>query len=178
MASSTRHTRSSDRDQVALAAVLIVIGVIGVITQLWEPNPDIGGWILLVIGLGFLGTFAYTRRYGYAVPAGILTGLGAGIVASQSIRWSGSEAEGGAVVLGLGLGFLSIFLLQTLASEVRNGWWPAIPGGILSTVGGVLLIGGDAVKALDYWGVAVVVIGLVVLYRALVHGRTAEPPVR
>ena len=31
--------------------------------------------------------------------------------------------------------------LQAFAADVRNTWWPAIPGGILSAVGGALLIG-------------------------------------
>ena len=159
------HVRAHERDQVIFAVVLIAIGVIGVITQYWRPNADIGGWVVMVIGLGFLGLFAYTRTYGYAVPGGIMTGLGAGIVVSQTVPWATSEGEGGAVVLGLGLGFLSILLLQTLAAEVRNSWWPVIPGGILATVGTALLIGGQAVQALDYWGIALVAIGLIVLWR-------------
>lgn len=162
----TRHARSGERDQVVFAIVLIAIGLIGVVSQVWQPTADIGGWIVLVIGLGFLGVFAYTRSYGYSVPGGILTGLGAGIVASQSINWTTGEGEGGAVVLGLGLGFLSILVLQAFAAEVRNNWWPVIPGGILSTVGVALLIGGQAVELLDYWGLAVVAIGLIVLWRA------------
>jgi hypothetical protein len=166
-----RHASSGERDQVVFAAVLIAIGVIGLITQFWKPTPDLGGWVVLVIGLGFLGIFAYTRRYGYAVPGGIMTGLGAGIVVSQAFNWTTGEGEGGAVVLGLGLGFLSILALQAIADEIRNSWWPLIPGGILSAVGGALLIGGQAVELLDYWGVAVVVIGLIVLWRAFATRR-------
>lgn len=160
------HAQSGERDQVVLAVVLIAIGLIGVVSQLWQPSPDIGGWIVLVIGLASLAVFATTRRYGFAIPAGVLTGLGVGIVASRSLAWATSEGEGGAVVLGLGLGFLSIIALQSFATEVRNGWWPAIPGGILSVVGAALLVGGQAVQLLDYWGIAVVVIGLLVLWRA------------
>lgn len=178
MTHSTRPVRSTERDQVVFAMVLIVIGVIGVISQLWHPTADVGGWVVLVIGLGFLGVFGYTRRYGYSVPGAILTGLGAGIVVSQTFRWSSGEGEGGAVVLGLGLGFLSIFLLQTFASEVRNSWWPAIPGGILSVVGIALLIGGGAIQALDYWGLAVIGIGLLLLFRGLTRDRDDAPPVR
>ena len=57
-------------------------------------------------------------------------------------------------------------LLQRFAAEVRNGWWPVLPGGFLTVVGGALLIGGQAVEVLDYWGIAVVAIGLLVLWRA------------
>jgi hypothetical protein len=166
MAHPTRHAHSGERDQMVFAIVLIAIGLIGVITQVWKPSADVGGWVVLVIGLGFLAAFASTRRYGYSIPGGIMTGLGAGIVVSQAFTWKTGEGEGGAVVLGLGLGFLSILLLQRFAVEVRNSWWPVIPGGILTAVGAALLIGGQAVKALDYWGVAVVAIGLLVLWRA------------
>jgi hypothetical protein len=148
------------------AIVLIAIGLIGVITQIWKPSADLGGWVVLVIGLGFLAAFASTRRYGYSIPGGIMTGLGAGIVVSRALPWTSGEGEGGAVVLGLGLGFLSILLLQRFAAEVRVSWWPVIPGGILTTVGGALLVGGQAVELLDYWGVAIVAIGLLVLWRA------------
>jgi hypothetical protein len=162
-----RHIHRRERDQVTFAIVLIALGALGVIGQYWHPSADLGGWVVMVIGLGFLGLFGYTREYRYAVPGGIMTGLGAGIVASQSIAWTTGEGEGGAVVLGLGLGFLSILALQTLAAEIHNTWWPAIPGGILATVGTALLIGGQAVQLLDYWGIGLVVIGIVVLWRAM-----------
>jgi len=170
MTQAPRHIQSQ-RDQVTFAIVLIAIGVIGVVTQYWQPRADIGGWVVMVIGLGFLGLFGYTREYRYSVPGGIMTGLGAGIVASQSIHWATSEGEGGAVVLGLGLGFLSILVLQAYASGVRNSWWPVIPGGILATVGAALFIGGQAVQMLDYWGIALVAIGVIVLWRAMASRR-------
>lgn len=174
MAHHTQHAHTGERDQVVFAIILIAIGLIGLVTQVWQPSPDVGGWVVLVIGLAFLGIFGYTRRYGYAIPAGVLTGLGAGIVVSESVSWPSGEGEGGAVVLGLGLGFLAIIALQSFATEVRNGWWPAIPGGILSVVGAALLIGGQAVELLDYWGVAILAIGLFVLWRAFA---TRRPPV-
>jgi len=170
MTHAPRHIQTQ-RDQVTFAIVLIAIGVIGVVTQYWQPSADIGGWVVMVIGLAFLALFGSAREYRYAVPGGIMTGLGAGIVASQSVHWATSEGEGGAVVLGLGLGFLSILALQTFAAGVHNRWWPLIPGGILGSVGTALLIGGQAVQLLDYWGIALVAIGLVVLWRALASRR-------
>jgi hypothetical protein len=167
MTHAPRHVERRERDQLTFAIVLIAIGVIGVVTQYWQPSADIGGWVVMVIGIGFLALFGFTREYRYSVPGGIMTGLGAGIVVSQAVPWTTGEGEGGAVVLGLGLGFLSILLLQSLASELRNAWWPVIPGGILATVGTALLIGGQAVQLLDYWGIAIIGIGVLVLWRAL-----------
>ena len=54
----------------------------------------------------------------------------------------------------------------------RNHWWPIIPGGILTVVGGALLIGGQAVDLLDYWGVAIIAVGLFVLWRAWSEARS------
>jgi hypothetical protein len=159
------------RDRMAFAVVLIVVGAAGLASRVWQPASDVGGWIVLLIGLALAGAFVYTRRYGYLVAGGILTGLGAGIVASESFRFASTEGSGGAVVLGLGLGFLSIWLLASLANIERNHWWPVIPGGILTIVGTALLIGGQAVEALDYWGIGVIAIGLIVLWRALTQDR-------
>src|SRR5690348_2998147 len=94
MSNTTQPVRSDGRDQVVFAIALIGIGAIGLISQVWRPNADLGGWVVLVIGLAFLAGFGYTRRYGYVVPGGIMTGLGAGILASQLIRWSTNEGEG------------------------------------------------------------------------------------
>ncbi|NJD27887.1 MAG: hypothetical protein FIA92_06275 [Chloroflexi bacterium] len=160
------------RDRTVFAFVLIVVGIIGLITQIWEPTADVGGWIVFVIGLGFLGAFVYTHQYGYLVPGGIMTGLGLGIVASEVITWESSQGEGGAVVLGLGLGFVSIWVIGTLMKSAQSHWWPVVPGGILTIVGAALLIGGTAIDLLDYWGIAVVAVGLFILWRAWAEGRS------
>lgn len=159
------------RDQLVFAVVLIVVGIAGLATRALEPTADIGGWIVAIIGLGLLGAFAYTRQYGYLVPGGILTGLGLGIVAQQGLTFASEEGSGGAVVLGLGLGFVSIWAIGMLVQLAPHHWWPLIPGGILTMVGTALLIGGGAVDLLDYWGVALVVIGLIVVWRAFTQSR-------
>jgi hypothetical protein len=46
-----------------------------------------------------------------------------------------------------------------------------IPGGILTTVGAALLVGGQAIQLLDWWGIALVAIGLLVLGRAIAARR-------
>jgi hypothetical protein len=76
------------------------------------------------------------------------------------------EQSGGLVVLGLGLGFLSIWVIGTLVRAVGNHIWPTVPGVILTAVGTALLIGGQAVDLLDYWGVAVVAFGVLLLVRS------------
>src|SRR3972149_7592333 len=121
---------------------------------------------VILIGLGLLGAFAYTRQYGDLIPGGIMTGLGAGIISSEAFTFATDEASSGAIVLGLGLGFLSIWVIGAIVRIAQNHWWPVIPGGILAVVGGALLVGGQAGDLLDYWGVVVIAVGVFVLWRA------------
>lgn len=169
MSQMAHGSGNAARDQLAFAFVLIVVGAVGLAARFWQPTPDLGGWIVAAIGLGFLAAFAVTRHYGYLVPGGIMTGLGIGIVVSQTVTWTTSEGEGGAVVLGLGLGFISIAVIGNLVRLDRSTWWALIPGAILGTVGTALLVGNEAVQLLDWWGAALVVIGLIVVWRALTN---------
>lgn len=175
MAGMTQGTRTGPRDQYVFAIVLIVIGVAGFILQATEGQVDVGGIVVLLIGLGLLGAFAFTRHYGYLVPGGILTGLGAGIALQDAFTLT-DDTSGGVIVLGLGLGFLSIWLIGQIVNVARGLWWPLVPGGILAVVGGALLVGGDAVRILDYWGIVLVLIGIVVLWRAFTAGRRPGQP--
>jgi hypothetical protein len=171
MADMAHGTGTGPRDRIALAIVLIVVGVVGLASQMFEFSTNTGGLIVMIIGLGLLAAFAYTRGYGYLIPGGIMTGLGAGIIASESLTFETDEAASGAIVLGLGLGFLAIWVIGGIMRVAQNHWWPVIPGGILVVLGGALLIGDQAVSLLDYWGVAIIVVGLFVLWRAFVEGR-------
>lgn len=158
-------------NRVVLAIILIVVGLGGLATQVLKPATDVGGWIVMIIGVGLLGAFAYTRKYGFLVPGGIMTGLGAGIICSEAFTFATNEAASGSIVLGLGLGFLSIWVIGAIVRVAQHHFWPIIPGGILAVVGGALLIGNEAVAVLDYWYVAVIVIGLLLLWRAMAEGR-------
>ncbi len=169
MTGTTQGSRTGPRDQIVFAIILIAIGVAGFIVQATDAKVDVGGIIVLLIGLALLGAFISTRQYGYLVPGGIMTGLGAGI-ALQDAFTLGGDASGGVIVLGLGLGFLSIWVLEQLLDVLRAQWWPLVPGGILAFVGATLLIGGEAVKLLDWWGLVLVAVGLLVLWRAFTAG--------
>jgi hypothetical protein len=172
MSESTGTSQGGARDRVVFALILIVVGLAGLASQFLETTPDLGGWVVLVIGLIFLGAFVYSRQYGFLVPGGIMTGLGAGILLEQSLTLS-DEASGGVIVAGLAVGFLSIWGIGTLAKAVGNHPWPLIPGLILGMVGGALLLGGQAMALLDYWGVVIIALGLVLLWRAVADGRRA-----
>jgi len=171
MADMAQGAGTGPRDRIAFAVILIVVGIGGLLTQMLEPTPDVGGWIVMLIGVGLMGAFAYTHQYGYLIPGSIMTGLGAGIVISETVTLSNDEATGGVIVLGLGIGFLAIWAIGGIVHVAQHHWWPLIPGGILAVVGVALLIGNQAIQLLDYWGVAVIAVGLFVLWRAFTEGR-------
>jgi hypothetical protein len=134
--------------------ILIVIGVTLLAVQWLHLDADV---IVLVIGLVFAGAYAATRRYGLLIPAGILTGLGAGILL-EDFRVTREP-----VVLGLGLGFLAIYGVDAVAlhSLERPRWWPLIPGAILTVIAGAGgAFGDEGGRAIQQgWPVILIVIG-------------------
>lgn len=109
--------------------ILIAVGMTLFAVQLLNLDADV---IVLVIGLVFSIAYAATRRYGLLIPAGIMTGLGTGILLEDF------GVVGEPVVLGLGLGFLAIYAVDALTSGARapGRWWPLVPGAILTIIAG------------------------------------------
>jgi hypothetical protein len=145
--------------------VLIGLGVLFGVVQL----TGIGGEaVVAVVGGGLLVGYALTRHYGYLVPGGILTGLGLGIIWQAQVL----NDSGGAVLVGLGAGFLSIYLIDAVVRQDRALWWPIIPGGITLTIGLLLETGrgGTLAGAAPLWPIALVVIGGALLLRQLMAG--------
>ncbi len=156
------------RRRITVGSILIVLGLGFFYLQRFEGLG--GAAILLFVGAAFLAAYLYRKTYGFLVPAGILLGLGAGeMLEDQWFR------EGEPVLLGLGLGFVAIYLVARLY-EGATHWWPLIPGGIL-----VLTAVPGTRRLLRYlfdnWPLLLVVIGLLLLVSALRRpaGRDAEP---
>lgn len=163
MAGMAHPPRTHPREPLIWGIFLIGIGVAALAASVY---PEMGTVILLVLGLGLLTLFAVTREYGALVPGGILTGLGAGILASTAMTLA-DEATGGVIVAGLGLGFLSIWVIGLLFRLEENHPWPLIPGAILTTVGAALLIGEQAVELLRFWPVIIIALGVGAIGKAL-----------
>lgn len=139
--------------------ILIALGALFFLVQL----TDLGGEaVVAVIGGAFLVAYAFTRQYGFLVPGGIMTGLGLGIL------WQSQATPdaGGVVVIGLGAGFLSIYLIDLLVRRTSALWWPIIPGGILTTIGVLIEVDRvDILAELEWaWPVVLIAIGVIVLY--------------
>lgn len=150
---------------------LILIGL-GAIFLLDRLVPDIGAYLPLLVGLGLFVAFLATRAYGFLIPAGIVSGVGAGILLQQTYH------QGGIFLLALGTGFAAIWLIGSLVRLRENHWWPLIPGGILVTIGLIDLAdeGGQLADLLDIgWPILLVAVGLLVIIRALAERRAAQP---
>jgi hypothetical protein len=117
--------------------------------------------IVLLIGLAFLVGYWFLDSYGLLIPGAIMTGLGVGVVFTEN--FSAPESVG---LLGLGIGFLSIYLIDRIRSR-KNRWWPLIPGGIVTVIG----VGSSVASMRDivatYWPVVLVFIGVLIIWKGL-----------
>jgi hypothetical protein len=140
--------------------ILIVVGVTLFAVQLLHLDADV---IVLVIGLVFGTAYAGIRRYGLLIPAGILTGLGTGILLEDF------GVMGEPVVLGLGLGFLAIYGVDLLTSGARGPgrWWPLIPGAILTVIAGAeSTFGAEGARVIQQgWPILLIAVGAWLLLR-------------
>jgi hypothetical protein len=134
--------------------ILIAVGATLFAVQLLHLDADV---IVLVIGLVFASAFAATRRYGLLIPAGIMTGLGAGILLEDI------GAKGEPAMLGLGLGFLAIYAVDALSSGARapGRWWPLIPGAIITVIAGASgTFGQEGARAIEQgWPILLIAVG-------------------
>ena len=150
--------------------LLVTIGIALLVINL----TGVGGVaIVLLGGLAFLATHLATRSYGFLVPGGILTGFGAALVA-QDLGFVADAAQ-----IGLGAGFLLIPAVQLLTGWERQGgwWWPLIPGGILTLLGVIQRLEGDAAGLV--LPAVLIILGLVFLLSAARRGGSGpseEPP--
>lgn len=156
------------RDPLIGGLVLVIIGIVLLVAQF---TPDIGRYVVLVIGLGLLGWFVATRTYGALVGGSIVTGVGAGVVIGAAMT---GQLAGAALLMALGLGFLAIWVVSYLLALPERHFWPLVPGSILFAIGGALAIGGEASNLLSYWPVLLIALGLVLIALAYVRSRRED----
>lgn len=134
--------------------ILIVLGIAFLLMQYFEFGPAL---FLTLLGLAFLIPYVFTRSYGLLIPGCILAGIGIGLVFDRPPLGTAI-----AVPIGLGLGFIAIFVVQLIVAR-QSHWWPLIPGGILVLVG--IAEGFPQAQLLveKGWPLILVLIGLLIL---------------
>ena len=145
---------NTNRARLIPGLVLIVLGIAFLLAQYFEFGPAL---FLILLGLVFLVPYALTRSYGLLIPGCILAGVGLGLLFDRPPLGTAI-----AVPLGLGLGFIAIFVLQLIVAR-QSHWWPLIPGGLLMLVGIAEGIPQAQVLFEKGWPLILVLVGLLIL---------------
>jgi hypothetical protein len=147
--------RHGERSPLTFGAVLVVVGVALLAYRFSDTLA--AGSAPLVIGLGFITWWAMSGNFGLLVPGGVLGGIGLGMV------FDAAGAFGDGVPLGLGLGFLAIYVLDAVRRREWSRWWPLVPGVVLVVVG--LFSNTSAWDTLGGfgWPLILIAVGVVVL---------------
>ncbi len=133
--------------------ILIVIGIALLLVQFFRFGP---GQFLLLLGLVFLIPYILTRSYGLLIPGCILAGIGLGLI------FETSEQTSVTVPIGLGLGFIAIFVIQLVVTG-RSHWWPLVPGSLLLLVGLAESVPQAQTLIEKGWPLLLILIGLAIL---------------
>jgi Putative adhesin len=144
---------------------LITLGVVFLLSN-FVPDRARGGLVVLGLGAAFLVGRLTTGRYGYAVPAGIFSAIGAYLIV-RDVQPAGLASSSGLFFVLLGLGFVLVYAIGMQPTAI----WPLLPGAILLGVG-ILHLGLTSMGPLAnlswiaaYWPAALVLLGAWFLLR-------------
>jgi hypothetical protein len=148
--------------------ILIAIGLFNLSGDFF-PWADLGRFVMPILAAGFLLTGLFSRDAGWFIPAGILGGIGTGVLLiSGPLSDLTGQQTGGIFLLSMGLGWATIPLLSRLVSRTLV-LWPFIPAGIMTAIGSALLIGGLALNLLSAagqaWPFILIGLGLLIVLR-------------
>src|SRR5438552_4047067 len=158
-----------------LPLALITLGVVFLLGN-FIPDRGRGGLVVLGLAVAFMIGRATTGRYGYAVPAGILTAIGAFIMIQDLQFVQGSRGPGLFFIL-LGLGFAITYVVGARPQAI----WPLFPCVILIVLGlvpfGFGLLGPLASFSwiVGYWPAVLVLVGVWLMFRDHLHLAARRP---
>lgn len=157
------------KSNLGFGVILVVVGAVLLATRfaLIQTAP---AW-LLGLGVGLALIAIVTPSYGALVGGMVLLGLGSGMLLGD--RGVGELSSGTWILLGLGTGFVMIWLLALLL-KLKSHWWPLVPGAVLLAVGGArfyrhfVIVPPEVMVAVrTWWPAFLVVAGAWMLIRAL-----------
>lgn len=109
---------------------------------------NIGAYGILLIGLAMLAWGCYSRTAGWIIPGSVLTGIGAGILVMEGPWRLVEEGQGGLFLLCFAGGWFLITLLTALFTRSTQ-WWALIPGGVMTVIGGSILVTNGSLRWQD-----------------------------
>ena len=112
-----------DKGRIVAGLILILLGLS--LTGINIFTVFRGNTILLLLGGLFIAWYFYNNAYGLLIPGCILAGLGLSSIGSHYFWHSPHNST-----MGIGLGFIAVFLID-LINNGKSHWWPLIPGGIM-----------------------------------------------
>ena len=147
------------RGRVMRGVVLITLGL-GLFALQYAEGSSISVIFLLIGGI-FLAGYAGSRSQSYLIPGCIMFGFGCGWLADDLL-----VGYGDLQLAGLGLGFVTIFLLS-LVVEGRKDWWPLMPAGVLLFIGLAQALPDMSEFVWRAWPLVLAVIGIFIIIGAL-----------
>jgi len=152
----------------AVSGILLIVMGLGLFGLQYLEAMGQSAMLLLLGGL-FVAAYLYGRSHLLLVFGGILLGLGAGSYGERYLYVWGEFSR-----IGLGAGFVAIYLIALLR-ERRSHWWPLIPGVVLTLLGLGKWHQVWTFLFSDGWPLIFVIIGVMVLL-GLLGGRRKTAP--
>ena len=169
--STAVEKKFNTRPGLVAGIILILVGLMALAQQFIRLDW-LGLAFLPTLALIFMATGLIYKKIGLIIPGGILAGIGAGAIASETLPL-GEPQDGARFLLIFAAGWALITLLSAVLHlrdrKQEIAWWALIPGTIIGLIGAAILIGGTALKALELlgqgWPVILIALGLYILLR-------------
>jgi hypothetical protein len=157
------------RNHRIITGVILIVFGLATLLQRWL---DIGNYVVLLLGVGMLAWGSISRRTGWIIPGGVLTGIGLGILATEGPWLFPVASQDGVFLLCFAFGWFLIALLTALFTCTQ--WWALIPGGIMALIGGSLLVTSGGVGWEDLNLVYAVILFSIGLFLLVYKGRARK----
>lgn len=155
--------------EVFLGSILLLAGLFMIFANFFKLSI-FGILFLPLLGLLFFVWSIFSKEFKLIIPAGIIEGLGLGIVFTSLLTVSSESIKGGFFFIGFSIGWFLITILCKLIFK-KNVLWPLIPGFLLLIFGFLITIEDKGLNILlsfnIFWPFILVLAGLILIFNFL-----------